>query len=166
MKKIIFTALITVLLYTNSNSQDIVTIENDLQLIWDNLKGGYENDIETKLAIDKNTESLYNLSYETINLLVYTHNTKNYAVMDELIRLYVLALDKTVNKNSNKRDNCFMTFDRSWPMWVTSENEESLLNSCIFLSTVSKAILYATQIPESERDTNTKILLTEPYLKR
>ncbi|WP_109300010.1 T9SS type A sorting domain-containing protein [Aquimarina sp. AU474] len=149
MKKIIFTVLITVLLYPNSYSQDIVAIENELHLIWNNLKNGYEKDINDKLSAG-NTEILYDLGYETINLLIYTHNEQNYTLMNDLIGVYLKTFTHLGKKDTNKILSCEYQFSRNRPMWLHQENEH-LLNSSNFLQIISRAILYASQIPDTER---------------
>ncbi len=183
----LFLILIFILSSKVNFAQDYVEIENQIQTIWDNQKQKFINDINQKLAVN-NTEILYNVQLETFNLLIYAHHQKKYELMDELIGVYLEAFKHIQYKTENKiitsiGENeatdvyCTSLFSQARPMWVVNYNKqindgetlirtitfehEHLLNSANFLQMISRAILYATQVPENERGANINNLLSE-----
>jgi hypothetical protein len=109
----------------------------------------------------ENPQVLYEIQAETNNLLKYAGYCKQYMLLDELIGLYLQALNTLISTDqylyayySGGSRRSVHTLDKKYRMWVDKQKpigEESILTSAQFLYVLSDTISLIADISKEKR---------------
>ena len=138
-----------------------------LQTIWANRKQYLTDNLNNGLAAN-NTNSLYNTQGYTNNLLKYAHYCQDYAILDGLAELYLVAYNHLDLRTTYwyyylptyGRGPTELTLDPPARMWTTSIDTEVILHSSQFLYAVANAINIILDVDSAQRTANMNNLIS------
>jgi len=126
----------------------------------------YKPTVENEIILSKyDTYNLYRVQIGTNNLMWYAFNTENYSLLDELLNLYLNAIN-TLDTTDKYRfiyfyyneypTDTIMKLNKKYVMWLdNTDNEnparEDILSSSQFFGLISDAIFRITKISKNKR---------------
>lgn len=129
-----------------------------IRQLWNQKKAQY---IQMIKRTKDNTGILYDIQGETNNLLKYAGYSRQYALLDELISLYLLSLD-TLTETDQYLFSYFPgdsrvsvhRLNKKYRMWVDNQKpvgQETILDSAQFLYVLSEAVSIISDIEKEKR---------------